>query len=336
MTTSPVAPRRTSVAQTTAPTVATGRTRAVEPADPVVVLDGLTKRYGDRVAVDRLTLAIPRGAVAGFVGPNGAGKTTAMAMLLGLVRPSAGRGTVLGEPITQPSRYLRRVGALIEGPGFYPGLTGAENLRVLAAIGGHDVREIPEILALVGLADRGRDRFRQYSLGMKQRLGIAGALLGDPELVILDEPTNGLDPAGISEMRQLITTIAARGRTVLVSSHLLAELEQVCDWLLIMDRGRLVYQGPTASLADRASATVSLTPEHPADLDRLARLLTDAGYPARRRDAELVVELAADADDRSAAALNRLAHEAGIVLAGLHRRRASLERHVLDLIGADR
>ncbi len=162
---------------------------------------GLTKRYGDRVAVDHLDIEVPSGVVAGFVGPNGAGKTTTMAMLLGLVRPTAGTGTVLGASIDEPAAYLHEVGALIESPAFYPSLTGAENLRMFATVGRHDTASIPALLDEVGLGDRGDDRYRSYSLGMKQRLGIAAALLGDPKLLILDEPANGLDPQGVREMR---------------------------------------------------------------------------------------------------------------------------------------
>jgi ABC-2 type transport system ATP-binding protein len=173
--------------------------------------------------------------VAGFVGPSGAGKTTTMAMLLGLVRPTAGTGTVLGASIDEPAAYLSRVGALIESPAFYPSLTGAENLRVLATVGGHDTREIPGLLACVGLEGRGADRYRGNSLGLKQRLGIAAALLGGPELLILDEPANGLDPEGVQEMRSLIGRLAGAGRTVLVFSHDLSELEQVCDWLVLIE-----------------------------------------------------------------------------------------------------
>src|SRR5262245_22714433 len=174
---------------------------AVDDRPPVVAVEGLTKRYGAQVAVDGLSLEIPRGVVAGFIGPNGAGKTTTMAMLLGLVRPSAGTGTVLDRPIDRPAAFLRDVGALIEGPAFYPSISGRRNLEVLAITGGHDTAPIPQLLELVGLADRGEDRYRSYSLGMKQRLGIAAALLGDPELLILDEPANGLDPQGVQEMR---------------------------------------------------------------------------------------------------------------------------------------
>ncbi|MEY2468303.1 MAG: type transport system ATP-binding protein [Actinomycetota bacterium] len=192
---------------------------------------GLTKRYGARTAVDNLDIELPTGVVAGFVGPNGAGKTTTMAMLLGLVRPSAGTATVLGRSISDPAGYLPRVGALIENPAFYPALTGVENLRMFATVAGHDHASIPTVLETVRLTDRGDDRYSKYSLGMKQRLGIAAALLGDPELLILDEPANGLDPQGVREMRSLIAGLAGTGRTVLVSSHDLSELEQVCDWL---------------------------------------------------------------------------------------------------------
>src|SRR5215217_2470203 len=158
-----------------------------------ITLHGLSKRYGARAAVENLTIDVPPGVVAGFVGPNGAGKTTTMAMLLGLVKPSGGSGRVLGKPLETPSSYLGRVGALVEGPAFYPALTGAQNLAVLATAAGHDRSQIPGLLDLVGLAARGDDRFRDYSFGMKQRLGIAAALLGNPSLLLLDEPINGLD-----------------------------------------------------------------------------------------------------------------------------------------------
>src|SRR4051812_23510498 len=187
---------------------------------------GLTKRYGARTAVHDLDIDLPTGVVAGFVGPNGAGKTTTMAMLLGLVKPTSGSGTVLGDSIADPRAYLSRVGALIESPAFYPALTGSENLRMFATVAGHGTRGVPALLEQVGLDDRGGDRYRSYSLGMKQRLGIAAALLGDPELLILDEPANGLDPQGVREMRSLVGGLAGRGRTVLVSSHDLSELEQ--------------------------------------------------------------------------------------------------------------
>jgi ABC-2 type transport system ATP-binding protein len=304
---------------------------------PALSLRGLTKRYGERVAVDALTIDVPAGVVAGFVGPNGAGKTTTMAMLLGLVAPSAGDGTVLGAPLADPTAYLRRVGALIEGPAFYPALSGARNLAVLATAGGHDTAQIPRLLELVGLAERAEDRVRRYSFGMKQRLGIAAALLGDPRLLILDEPINGLDPAGVHEMRGLIGRLASGERTVLVSSHVLTELEQVCDWLIVIDGGRLIFEGPAADLLDRSGANLVLAPEHPGDLERLRGLLAAAGHDARADEGRLQLALHG-ADPRGlAAAVNRAAGAAGIVLAELRVARTSLEDRYLSMVnGGDR
>jgi ABC-2 type transport system ATP-binding protein len=304
---------------------------------PAVCLRGLTKRYGARAAVDSLTIDVPAGVVAGFVGPNGAGKTTAMAMLLGLVTPTEGAGTVLGRPLGDPASYLGRVGALIEGPAFYPGLTGAQNLAVLATAAGHDPAQIPGLLELVGLGARADDRVRGYSFGMKQRLGIAAALLGDPSLLMLDEPINGLDPAGVHEMRGLIGRLAGGERTVLVSSHVLAELEQVCDWLIMIDGGRLVFQGPAAELPDSAGASIVVAPEHADDLDRLRGVLAAEGHEGRAREAHLEIALDGAEPRRLAAALNRAAGTGGIVLAELRVARASLEDRYLTMVnGGDR
>jgi ABC-2 type transport system ATP-binding protein len=293
---------------------------------------GLTKRYGSRAAVDGLDLEVLAGVVAGFVGPNGAGKTTTMAMLLGLVRPSAGSGTVLGHPISDPARYLPRVGALVEGPAFYPALTGAENLRVFATVGRHDTDRIPGLLELVGLGARGGDRYRSYSLGMKQRLGIAAALLGEPELLILDEPANGLDPQGVREMRELVATLAGSGRTVLVSSHDLSELEQVCDWLVLIDTGRSLYQGPTRDLLDGAAGGLAVVPEDPADGPSLQRVLERHGHRVAPAPERRVVDV--DGHDASdlAAAVNRAAFGAGIVLVELTPLRTTLEDRYLSLV----
>jgi ABC-2 type transport system ATP-binding protein len=208
----------------------------------VVRTDGLTKRYGNRAAVDGVTLEVRRGEVYGFLGPNGAGKTTTLRMLLGLVRPTGGTASVLGRPPGSPDA-LRRVGALVEGPGFYPYLSGRQNLRVLARYRGLDDRAADRALDRVDLAGRGKDRFRTYSLGMKQRLGVAAALLGDPDLLILDEPTNGLDPAGMAAMRTLVVDVAAGGQTVLLSSHLLAEVQQICERVGVVADGRLLHEG---------------------------------------------------------------------------------------------
>jgi ABC-2 type transport system ATP-binding protein len=302
---------------------------------PALVTHGLTKRYGSRAAVDDLSIEVPAGVVAGFIGPNGAGKTTTMAMLLGLVAPTAGSATVLGSSLADPASYVGRIGALIETPAFWPGLSGVENLRVLATLGGHDPGRIPEVLELVGLDGRGGDRFGQYSLGMKQRLGIAAALLGDPELLVLDEPTNGLDPAGINEMRQFILELADGERTVLVSSHILSELEHVSDWLIVINDGSLLYQGPAERFLGRVPTVVALAPEHLGDLDRLASLVRADGHDARRDEVELTVPV----DERDArtvaAALNKAAGGHGIVLAEVHIRRPSLESQYLAAIGGD-
>jgi ABC-2 type transport system ATP-binding protein len=249
-------------------------------SNPAIELHGLTKRYGGRVAVDDLTASIPSGKVTGFIGPNGAGKTTTMAMLLGLVTPTSGGGHVLGVPMDRPDAFLGRVGALVEGPAFWPGLTGVENLRALAALAGHDAARVGPVLELVGLSQRGNDRYGTYSLGMKQRLGIAAAMLGDPELLVLDEPVNGLDPTGMAEMRQLIGSLAADGRTVLVSSHLLSELEQVADWLLVIDHGRAIYEGPTSELTSDTPPTIVLQPDRAEDVERLVAIVEDAAADA--------------------------------------------------------
>ena len=299
---------------------------------PAVTTKGLSKRYGRRLAVDALSLEVPAGVVAGFIGPNGAGKTTTMAMLLGLVRPSAGTATVLGTGIEDPASYLGRVGALIEAPAFWPGLTGVENLRALAILGGHDERRIPDVLALVGLEARGSDRFGEYSFGMKQRLGIAAALLGDPALLVLDEPTNGLDPAGINEMRDFIRSVGDGERTVLVSSHILSELEQVCDWLIVIDRGSLVYQGPTQGFLGQAGTVIAVAPEHLADLDRLAALARAGGHEPQLEGDELIVLLGEDDPKTVALALNKAAIAQDIVLTELHVRRPSLESNYLAVV----
>jgi ABC-2 type transport system ATP-binding protein len=292
----------------------------------------LSKRYGDALALDGLELTVEPGEVYGYLGPNGAGKTTTMAMLLGLVRPSAGTATVLGASIEEPARYLHRVGALIEAPSFWPGLTGVENLRALAVLGGHDETRIPEVLTLVGLDTRGSDRFGQYSFGMKQRLGIAGALLGDPAFLLLDEPTNGLDPAGINEMRDFIRSIGDGKRTVLVSSHILSELERVCDWLIVIDRGTLVYQGPTEGFLGHAGTVIALAPEHRTDLERLAALARADGHDPHYQGDELIIPVGEDDPRPVALSLNKAAIAQDIVLAELHVRRPSLEAHYLAVV----
>jgi ABC-2 type transport system ATP-binding protein len=302
-----------------------------DSAAPAIDVRNLTKQFGERAAVDRFDLHVPRGVVAGFVGPNGAGKTTTMAMLLGLVRPSEGDGEVLGCPIGRPAEYVHRVGALIESPAFYSHLTGVENLRLLSIVGRHDPAGIPDLLELVGLDDRARDAYRTYSLGMKQRLGIAAALLGDPELLVLDEPANGLDPQGMREMRDIVRRVAGQDRTVLVSSHVLSELEQVCDWLVLIDTGRSVYQGPADEFLDRA-AGIAVT-ARPDQLDRLADVLAEHALDPRRDDGRMIVSLDGRDPAELAAAINVSAFAAGLVLTEISPVRDTLEDRYLAMVG---
>lgn len=211
--------------------------------DLVIETDALTKRYGDVMAVDGLSLEVSRGHVFGLLGPNGSGKTTTMGMLLGLVKPTSGNFSLLGANMSN-REALTRTGAIVEFPSFYPHLSGRDNLAYFQEISGtSDAAELDELLDKVGLSERGKDHFHTYSLGMKQRLGLAHVLLGDPDLLILDEPTNGMDPDGMVEVRDLIRSLGDGERTVLLSSHLLHEVEQVCDSVAILSRGRLVAQG---------------------------------------------------------------------------------------------
>ena len=217
-------------------------------SDLVIRTDGLTKRYGKIVAVDGLSMEVRRGHVYGLLGPNGSGKTTTMGMLLGLVSPTSGSFSLFGSSDGHRDA-LRRIGSIVETPAFYPYLSGRQNLAYFQGISGRgEPSELDELLERVGLASRGGDRFQTYSLGMKQRLGLAYAMLGDPELLFLDEPTNGMDPEGMAEVRELVRGLGTGGRTVLLSSHLLHEVEQVCDSVTIISRGRLIAQGAVADL----------------------------------------------------------------------------------------
>ncbi|WP_298330454.1 ABC transporter ATP-binding protein [Haloactinopolyspora sp.] len=225
----------------------------------IVVTDRLTKRYGDRLAVDHVSLTVRQGEVYGFLGPNGAGKTTTLRMLLGLIRPTSGTASVLGSAPGDPMA-VARTGALVEGPGFYPYLSGRDNLRVMARYQQAGDRDVDEALERVDLAARGADAFRSYSLGMKQRLGVASTLLGGPDLLILDEPTNGLDPAGMADMRRLIVELAQQGQTVLLSSHLLSEVQEICDRVGVISDGRLLTESTVDDLRGGRSLFVRATP----------------------------------------------------------------------------
>jgi len=221
-------------------------------SEPAIVTENLAKRYGSTHAVRNLSLSVPRGTVFGFLGPNRAGKTTTIRLLLGLARPTAGHARVMGhDVVTARDRYLPQVGALVESPTFYPFLSGRDNLRVLAHTGGyHDDAHarIDEVMDFAGLSDRQRDRVRTYSLGMKQRLAVAATLLNRPQLLILDEPTNGLDPAGQAEVRALIRRLGQAGHTIFISSHILHDIEQMCDRVAIIDRGELLREGKVSEL----------------------------------------------------------------------------------------
>jgi ABC-2 type transport system ATP-binding protein len=299
-----------------------------------VVTTGLTKRFSRRVAVDGLDLAIPAGQISGFVGPNGAGKTTTIRMLLGLMRPSSGTGLVLGHPLSDSRAYLPKVGAMIEGPTFYPRLSGAENLAVLAKLGRVGHRRIDEVLARVGLEGRGSDPFRTYSLGMRQRLGIAAALLPNPALLVLDEPTNGLDPHGIAEIRQLLRSLADDGMTVFVSSHLLAEIQQVCEHLVVIEGGRLVFQGEVEQLLCMRSPELVVRTERADDTPRLLALVEGCGRRARIRGEGASSTLEIVGDRAFAGHLNRLAMAEGITLTHLVERRATLEEAFFEITGS--
>jgi ABC-2 type transport system ATP-binding protein len=277
---------------------------------PAIELHGLTKQFGDFTAVDDLSVSVERGGVVGLLGPNGAGKSTTIRMLLGLIAPTSGSGTVLGHDVTRPSAYMRRVGALVEAPVIYPKLSGRDNLRTLAVLAGVGDERIDEVLDMVDLTGRDGDRASDYSLGMKQRLAIAAALLKDPEVVILDEPTNGLDPAGIVEIRELLIRLGQIGKTVIVSSHLLAEIQAACDRLIIIKRGSLVFEGATHELLDKARNELVVVPEDRSHITRLAALLDENGIEFATNGVGL---RAPDATARSAF-VNRLAFDNGVTL----------------------
>ena len=299
---------------------------------PAIRVERLSKVFGERVAVKELSFEVPQGVVCGFVGPNGAGKTTTIRMLLAMARPTSGHGFVLGQPIEEPTRYLTRVGALIELPAFYPTLSGRRNLQLLAQVGGLETAGVAGALDRVGLASRGGDLYRSYSLGMKQRLGIAAALLPDPDLLVLDEPTNGLDPAGIMEVRALLRELSSEGKTIFVSSHLLPEVEFISDWLVMIKAGgELLFEGPIHEALAHQQGRLIAAGEHAADLRSLLRLVEAIGYDAEVTDDQLLI----DAPPEFAAELNRRAMADGLVLAELHYERPNLEEMFLTMTKED-
>jgi ABC-2 type transport system ATP-binding protein len=300
------------------------------PHDVVIRTWELTKRYGKTLAVDGLTMEVPRGEVFGFLGPNGAGKTTTIAMLLGLVHPTSGGAEVLGCDIRKGlGPALRRTGATIENPAFYPYLSGRDNLHVVGlSTGGTSPRRIDEVLERVGLAERRTDFFKTYSMGMKQRLALAAALLNDPEFLMLDEPTNGLDPAGIQQTREMLREMVDEQRkSVFLSSHLLHEVEQVCDRVVIIDRGHVIAQGRVSELLrQREAIEVDLTE---AEVERAVAVLQGLGWVQAIRPDGVRIHVSAPAE-RSREVAEALA-AAGIFPTQLVRVSSTLEDLFLTL-----
>jgi ABC-2 type transport system ATP-binding protein len=296
---------------------------------------GVTKRFGARAAIDGVDLYVPRGSAFGFLGPNGAGKTTMIRMLLGLTHASAGSMSVLGRPVpAERGQALRRVGAIVEEPRFHPNLSGRENLRIVAAVRGPEVQaRIAPALTRVGLGERADEKVKKYSLGMRQRLGVARCLLADPLLLILDEPTNGLDPGGIQEFREMIRAMVEQeNRTVFLSSHLLDEVEKICDHAAIVDRGKVIAQGPIAELARGGAA--GARNELIVGVDDVELALgtlegSELVREARRSDEGLRVVLSGEPE--SAAQVNASLVRAGVAVMRLEPVRHSLEQRFLEV-----
>ena len=299
----------------------------------VIEAEGLRKEYRQRrgrhsIAIDSLDLAVPEGGVFGFLGPNGSGKTTTIRCALGLVRPTAGGVRLFGKPVPEDLHTsMRRVGAIVESPALFPSMTGRENLRLLAQLDGIGNARVDQVLEDVGLADRSRDAVKSYSLGMRQRLGLAAALLKDPELLILDEPANGLDPAGIREVRELLRRLGTEGRTVFVSSHQLSEVEQTCDRVAILRRGRCVATGTVAEVMAAAANGQSSILIKADDLPGALTALISAGYAAEPVNGRLRVAASAE----QAKDINRLLAAAGIWLDELRPDEQRLEDLFLEI-----
>jgi ABC-2 type transport system ATP-binding protein len=295
---------------------------------------GLRKSYRHRlrrssVAVDGLYLRVPEGGVYGFLGPNGSGKTTTIRCLLGLVRPDDGQCQILGSDVRKGlTDVVDRVGSIVETPTFFGGFSGRDNLELLAKARGFGKSSIDEALERVGLADRADDRFRTYSLGMKQRLGLAAVLIKDPEVLVLDEPANGLDPAGLKEIRDLLRSLADEGRTVFLSSHLLSEVQLICDRVAILSRGRCIAQGPVDEvLSVRGGSAFVVRSER---IARAKAVLKQAGFPATfRGDRSLRVVC----QDEEPSEITRVLAKAGIFLTELRAEEISLEAVFLELTG---
>ena len=307
--------------------VQTGSALAIET-------NGLTKRFGERTALDGIDLQVPRGSAFGFLGPNGAGKTTMIRTLLGLTHATAGRMRLLDHPVpAERAQALQRVGAIVEEPRFHPHLSGRENLRIVAAVRGPETAErITPALARVGLSERADDKVKNYSMGMRQRLGVARCLLADPLLLILDEPTNGLDPGGIQEFREMIRgMVEHEGRTVFLSSHLLDEVEKICDAAAIVDRGKIVTQGSVAEISRGGDGARNELAVGVDDIELALRTLaaSELAQEAARSEEGLRVVLSGSAE--TAAGVNASLVRAGVGVVRLEPVRHSLEQRFLEI-----
>ncbi len=293
----------------------------------MIEVERLTKRYRKVVAVDDLTFKVREGAITGFLGPNGAGKTTTLRIILGLVRPTAGRATVMERLYRQLDSPTKHVGAVLEASDFHPGRSGRNHLRVLATAIGAPRSRVEEVLELVDLKEAAGRRAGGYSLGMRQRLSLAGALLGDPQVLVLDEPANGLDPQGIRWLRELLCSLAAQGRTIFISSHVLAEVEQIVDEVVIIHRGKFVEHAATAELVARAAGGIRVRSPQARDL-RVA--LEEAGIKVASSEGELLTIA-----DETTAKVGEIAAARGIVLHELVAESSSLEQAFLDLTASE-
>ncbi|MBA9075459.1 ABC transporter ATP-binding protein [Rufibacter quisquiliarum] len=296
----------------------------------VLDIQGLSKRYGSVQALDQLTIGVPQGSIYGLLGPNGSGKTTTLGIVLDVINASGGSFRWFGEPLSKATK--RRIGALLETPNFYPYLSGEENLRITADVKRVDHSQIQRALEMVGLATRKQNKFKGYSLGMKQRLAIGAALLGDPEVLVLDEPTNGLDPEGIAEVRQLILNIAAQGKTILLASHLLDEVEKVCTHMAVLRNGKLKAEGPVASIM-ATNDLVFISGGAPAE--QLLAVAQSLPFVSEARilnhQVQLVLQTGVDSSE-----LNRAFFTQNIALGQLTVRKKSLESQFMEIIKADK
>jgi ABC-2 type transport system ATP-binding protein len=294
-----------------------------------IAVKDLSKKYESGYAVSHANFEVPLGTICGFVGPNGAGKTTTIRMLLGLISPTGGTAEILGQSINHPEKYLSQVGAMIEGPAFYPALSGAENLKVLATLGGFPIERVDELIKTVGLEGRGHSKYKTYSLGMKQRLGIAAALLPNPKILVLDEPTNGLDPEGIQEVRDLLKKLASQGTTVFVSSHLLSELELISEYIVMLRKGEVVFAGPLQELMLAQQPLILVKTEKIADLQKVIDIAKADGHHAVIRSDVAHIE----GPEEWAGVLNKKAFEVGITLTQLAPQLPNLEETFFEMTG---